>query len=97
MVGPSISKRLKLYQDGHFGRTSIARSHDCDWESFDSLLNGRSVLEILKTRGMEMKTRKTITDPAKYLRELEKGRKFDFALVNEENPDGVRWSRYSNF
>lgn len=48
------------------------------------------VLSILKLRGMERKTRKSITTHAKFLRELEKVRKFGFAVDDEENADGVR-------
>ncbi len=59
-------------------------------KALTAYLTEDAVLEILKTRRMEMKTRKTIIDPAKYLRELEKVRKFGFALDNEENADGVR-------
>lgn len=43
------------------------------------------VLKILDLRGMEKKTRRSITDKKKFLIELEKTRKFGFALDNEEN------------
>jgi DNA-binding IclR family transcriptional regulator len=48
------------------------------------------VLRILDERGMEKKTRRTITSPQKFLRELEKVRKYGFAVDDEENSDGVR-------
>jgi len=48
------------------------------------------VLKILDLRGMEKKTRRSITDKKKFLIELEKTRKFGFALDNEENSLNVR-------
>lgn len=48
------------------------------------------VLEILKMRGMEKKSPKTITTPARFLKELAKIRKFGVAIDNEENSVGVR-------
>ncbi|MCY7348103.1 MAG: IclR family transcriptional regulator [Pyrinomonadaceae bacterium] len=48
------------------------------------------VLKILELRGMEKKTRRSITDPKKFLRELEKVREYGFALDNEENNLNVR-------
>lgn len=48
------------------------------------------ILGILKLRGMEKKTRKSIVSPAKFLREIEKVRQSGFALDDEENADGVR-------
>ena len=47
-------------------------------------------LQILSLRGMEKKTRKSINNPQKYLRELEKVRQFGFAIDDEENAEGVR-------
>lgn len=55
-----------------------------------SHLTEREVLHILESRGMEKKTRKTMTNPQKFLRELEKVRKYGFAIDDEENADGVR-------
>ncbi len=48
------------------------------------------IIEILKLRGMDKKTPKTITSRAKFLIELSKVREFGFALDNEENNEGVR-------
>lgn len=48
------------------------------------------IAEILKARGMEKKTRKSITTAEKFLREATKVRKFGFAVDNEENSVGVR-------
>ncbi len=48
------------------------------------------VIKILELRGMEKKTRRTITDQKKFLAELEKTRKYGFALDNEENCLNVR-------
>ena len=47
-------------------------------------------LQILSLRGMEKKTRKSINNPQKYLRELEKVRLYGFAIDDEENAEGVR-------
>ena len=47
-------------------------------------------LQILSLRGMEKKTRKSINNPQKYLRELEKVRNYGFAIDDEENAEGVR-------
>ena len=47
-------------------------------------------LQILSLRGMEKKTRKSINNPQKYLRELEKVRQYGFAIDDEENAEGVR-------
>lgn len=48
------------------------------------------VLEILNLRGMEKKTRKSITSKQKYLEELRKVREYEFAIDNEENAEDVR-------
>jgi IclR family transcriptional regulator, KDG regulon repressor len=48
------------------------------------------VAAILELRGMEKKTVKTITNPKRYLKELEKVRTFGFAVDDEENAGGVR-------
>lgn len=48
------------------------------------------ILQILELRGMEKKTRKSMTNPQKFLRELEKVRTYGFAVDDEENADGVR-------
>jgi len=48
------------------------------------------VLKILDLRGMEKKTRRSITDKKKFLIELEKIRKSGFAIDNEENSLNVR-------
>ena len=48
------------------------------------------VIKILDMRGMEKKTRRSITDKKKFLRELEKVREYGFALDNEENSLNVR-------
>jgi len=48
------------------------------------------VIKILELRGMEKKTRRSITDPKKFLRELEKVKEYGFAVDNEENSLNVR-------
>ena len=50
----------------------------------------KEVLAILELRGMEKKAPKTITNPKRFLKELEKVRTYGFALDNEENSAGVR-------
>ena len=53
-------------------------------------LSDEEVIKILDLRGMEKKTRRSITDKKKFLLELEKTRKYGFALDNEENSLNVR-------
>ena len=53
-------------------------------------LPDEEILKILQLRGMEKKTRKSITSEQKFLREMKKVRQFGFAIDNEENADGVR-------
>lgn len=48
------------------------------------------ISEILKLRGMEKKTRKSITSEQKFLCEMKKVKECGFAIDNEENADGVR-------
>ena len=48
------------------------------------------VLKMLELRGMEKKTRKSITNPQNFLHELEKVRKYGYAIDDEENADNVR-------
>ena len=48
------------------------------------------ITEILKIRGMDKHTAKTIMKQEKYLKEIEKVRTFGFAIDNEENSEGVR-------
>jgi DNA-binding IclR family transcriptional regulator len=48
------------------------------------------IVKILKLRGMEKKTRKSITSEQKFLREIKKVKEYGFAVDNEENADGVR-------
>ncbi|MEZ5424912.1 MAG: IclR family transcriptional regulator [Pyrinomonadaceae bacterium] len=48
------------------------------------------IIGILKLRGMEKKSPKTITNPARFLKEIKKVRDFGFAIDNEENSTGVR-------
>lgn len=48
------------------------------------------ITEILTMRGMEKRGPKTITNTAKFLKEIGKVRTFDFAIDNEENAPGVR-------
>lgn len=55
-----------------------------------SEMSETDVLSILEMRGMERRTPKTITNPKKYVKELENVRKFGFAMDNEENSPGVR-------
>ncbi len=53
-------------------------------------LTDDEIIKILKLRGMEKKTRKSITSEQKFLREIKKVREYGFAIDNEENADGVR-------
>ncbi len=55
-----------------------------------AFLPREKVLEILRIRGMEKKTKRTITSPQKFLQEIEKVRKEGFAVDDEENSEGVR-------
>lgn len=55
-----------------------------------SYLSEEQILEILKIRGMEKKTRKSITSPQKFLREAKEVTECGYAIDNEENADGVR-------
>jgi DNA-binding IclR family transcriptional regulator len=48
------------------------------------------ILAILEERGMERKTKRSITSPAKFLREAAQVRQYGFAVDNEENSDSVR-------
>ena len=48
------------------------------------------IVKILKTHGLEKKTRKSISSSEKFLREAAKVRQFGFAVDNEENSVGVR-------
>lgn len=48
------------------------------------------ILQILETRGMERKTKKSITNPQKFVREAQRVRKYGFAVDDEENAEGVR-------
>lgn len=53
-------------------------------------LADEEVVKILNLRGMEKKTRRSITDKGKFLHELEKVRKSGFAVDDEENSVSVR-------
>ncbi len=53
-------------------------------------LSDEEILEILEQRGMEKKTRKSITSPKQFLRAIKKVREFGFAVDNEENSNDVR-------
>ncbi len=53
-------------------------------------LSDEEVLKILELRGMEKKTRRSITNQVKFLQEIEKVRKYGFAMDNEENSLSVR-------
>jgi IclR family KDG regulon transcriptional repressor len=55
-----------------------------------AFLPENEVLRILEMRGMEKKTRKSITDPNKFLKELENVRTYGYAVDDEENADNVR-------
>ncbi len=55
-----------------------------------SFLPEDEILQILELRGMERKTRKSITNQQKFLRESERVRKYGFAVDDEENAVGVR-------
>ena len=50
----------------------------------------KDILKILELRGMEKKTRKSITSKQKFVQEMKKVRDYGFAMDNEENADGVR-------
>ncbi len=53
-------------------------------------LSDDEILAILDLRGMEKKTKRSIVDPAKFLREAARVRKYGFAVDDEENAAGVR-------
>ena len=53
-------------------------------------LPDEEVLKILELRGMEKKTRRSITNPTKFLQEIERVRKYGIAIDNEENSLSVR-------
>lgn len=55
-----------------------------------SFLPDEEILAILELRGMEKKTKRSITDTRKFLREAGRVRKFGFAVDDEENAEGVR-------
>ena len=55
-----------------------------------SFLPEDEILKILDLRGMERKTKKSITNPQKFLREAERVRKYGFAVDDEENAESVR-------
>ncbi len=53
-------------------------------------LDPQKIEAILKTRGMKKLTSKTITSPARFLKELEKVREQGYAVDDEENSPEVR-------
>lgn len=53
-------------------------------------LSEDKILEILEVRGMEKKTRNSITSPKRFVRAIEKVKEFGFAVDNEENSNEVR-------
>ncbi len=55
-----------------------------------SFLPETEILAILELHGMEQKTRRSITEPEKFLRETARVRKYGFAVDDEENAEGVR-------
>ncbi len=55
-----------------------------------AFMSEEEIIKILQLRGMERKTRKSITSEDKFLREIRKVKKFGIAIDNEENADGVR-------
>lgn len=55
-----------------------------------SFLPENEILNILNLHGMEQKTRRSITEPERFLREAARVRKYGFAVDDEENADGVR-------
>jgi IclR family KDG regulon transcriptional repressor len=55
-----------------------------------SFLADEEILKILELRGMEKKTKHSISSPQKFLREAERVRKYGFAVDDEENAEGVR-------
>lgn len=55
-----------------------------------SQMTEEQILSILELRGMEKKTRQSITSEQKFLREMKKVKEYGIAIDNEENADGVR-------
>lgn len=55
-----------------------------------SYLPDDEILKILEIRGMERKTKRSITTPQRFLREAERVRQYGFAVDDEENSEGVR-------
>jgi DNA-binding IclR family transcriptional regulator len=55
-----------------------------------SALDNDEILRILELRGMEKKTRHSLTSPQRFLREAERVRTHGFAVDDEENAVGVR-------
>ena len=55
-----------------------------------SFLPEAEILAILKLHGMEKQTKRSISDPQKFLREVARVRKYGFAVDDEENAEGVR-------
>lgn len=55
-----------------------------------SSLPEEEILKILELRGMEKKTRRSITSTQKFLREAGRVRTYGFAVDDEENAEGVR-------
>ncbi|MBK8147437.1 MAG: IclR family transcriptional regulator [Acidobacteria bacterium] len=55
-----------------------------------SYLPDDQILGILEERGMERKTKRSITSPTKFLREAARVRQYGFAVDNEENSESVR-------
>lgn len=55
-----------------------------------SYLPDDEILKILEVRGMERKTKRSITNPQRFLLEAERIRQLGFAVDDEENSEGVR-------
>jgi IclR family acetate operon transcriptional repressor len=72
-----VGRRMEIYS------TSVGKS-------LVSHLPEERVLEILRERGMKKRTVTTITNPTRFLRELEAVRERGYSLDDEENNLGVR-------
>ncbi len=55
-----------------------------------SELSEKEIIQILKLRGMEKKTKRSITSQKRFLVEIGKVKKYGFAVDNEENAEDVR-------
>ncbi len=72
-----VGKRMEIYS------TSVGKA-------LVAFLPDSKVEQLLRSRGMQRRTPKTITSPAKFLRDLELVRERGYAIDDEENSVGVR-------